>query len=506
MASNPDSTRRRFIGGLAAGFATAALPAQAFAPETSRRPPARRPAPAQAPSASDTAAAAERLVQASALSGTVGFAVIDLATGQVLEERLPTASLPPASVTKAATALYALEALGADHRFRTRLMTGGTVEGGTLRGDLYLVGGGDPTLDTDSLATLAQRLRQAGVSAVSGRFLVVGSALPYAAAIDGEQPDYVGYNPAISGLNLNFNRVYFEWRRQGNGWAVSMDARSNAHRPAVSMAEMRVVNREAPIYSFRLEDGRERWTVASRALGQDGGRWLPVRQPDLYAGEAFRALVAAQGLRLPAPQRVSGIPAGARELAGVQSGQLAAILREMMRYSTNLTAEVVGLAASTRRGIAPSGPPQSAQAMASWVNGAIGQASARFVDHSGLGDASRITPVELARFFARVGWDSPLRGLMRDHPVRDEQGRVIQNYPAAVSAKTGTLNFVSALGGYIGPPGGRRLAFSILTADLPRRNAIPPAQRDRPEGAQPWARRSRLLQSALIRRWASVYS
>lgn len=505
MTTDPDSIRRRLIGGIAAGFATVALPAAAFAPATSRRPAPRRPAPAQSRDATDTAAA-ERLVQASALSGTVGFAVIDMASGQVLEQRLPTASLPPASVTKAATALYALEALGADHRFRTRLMTDGAIEGGTLRGDLYLVGGGDPTLDTDTLANLVQQLRQAGISAVDGRFLVVGSALPYVAAIDDAQPEYVGYNPAISGLNLNFNRVYFEWRRQGNGWAVSMDARSSAHRPAVSMAEMRIVNREAPIYSFRLENGRERWTVASRALGQDGGRWLPVRQPDLYAGETFRALAAARGLRMREPQRIAGIPRAARELAVVQSGRLAVILREMMRYSTNLTAEVVGLAASTRLGLSPSGPPQSAAAMASWVNGAIGQASARFVDHSGLGDASRITPVEMARFFAGVGWDSPLRELMRDHAVRDDQGRVMTDFRAAVAAKTGTLNFVSALGGYIAPPGGRRLAFSILTADLPRRNAIPPALRDRPDGARPWARQSRLLQSALIRRWASAYS
>jgi D-alanyl-D-alanine carboxypeptidase/D-alanyl-D-alanine-endopeptidase (penicillin-binding protein 4) len=53
--------------------------------------------------------------------------------------------LPPASVAKALTSLYALDTLGADHRFQTRVMATGSVIGGVLKGDLILVGGGDHT-------------------------------------------------------------------------------------------------------------------------------------------------------------------------------------------------------------------------------------------------------------------------------------------------------------------------------------------------------------------------
>ncbi len=81
---------------------------------------------------------------------------------------------------------------------------------------------------------------------------------------------------------------------------------------------------------------------------------------------------------------------------------------------------------------------------------------------------------------------------MRDHPVK-------------VAAKTGTLNFVSGLGGFLTTVDGTDLAFAIFTADVDRRATIPRALRERPEGARNWNRRSRKLQRTLIERWGSLY-
>jgi D-alanyl-D-alanine carboxypeptidase/D-alanyl-D-alanine-endopeptidase (penicillin-binding protein 4) len=46
----------------------------------------------------------------------------------------------------------------------------------------------------------------------------------------------VGYNPSVSALNLNFNRVFFEWERAGEEYAVRMDARSDNHSPMVTVS------------------------------------------------------------------------------------------------------------------------------------------------------------------------------------------------------------------------------------------------------------------------------
>ena len=74
-----------------------------------------------------------------------------------------------------------------------------------------------------------------------------------------------------------------------------------------------------------------------------------------------------------------------------------------------------------------------------------------------------------------------------------------------VRAKTGTLNFVSSLAGFVATRGGRELCFAILTADTARRDAIPPEQRERPPGAKGWANRARRLQKELLRGWSERF-
>ncbi|WP_085867035.1 D-alanyl-D-alanine carboxypeptidase/D-alanyl-D-alanine endopeptidase [Pseudoruegeria aquimaris] len=489
-------SRRFFLGAALSGAATQAL---GNAPVTSLRPLPRgaKPGAGLVPSA-------DALIRAAKLGGDVGFLVMDSATGEVLDVHNPLLALPPASVAKSLTALYALDALGAEHRFRTRLLATGPLEGGVLRGDLILAGGGDPVLGTDDLGDLVAALQAAGVTRLEGAFRVYAGALPFVHHIDDGQPDHLGYNPAICGLNLNFNRVHFEWKRAGGGYDVTMDARAKRFNPAVSIAKMRVVDRRLPIYTYAAQGGEDHWTVARGALGNGGARWLPVRNPAMYAGEVFRTIAAAQGLSLPEAGQVETLPAGARPLAEHSGAPLPEVLRGMLKYSTNITAEAAGLAASGALGPQPAGLAESAARMSGWLAERLGVQHARMVDHSGLGDRSRIS----ARDMVKAMQNAPagqLRPMLKPIPVRNEKNEIIKGHPVKIAAKTGTLNFVSALAGYATTPGGRDLTFAIFTADLDRRAALPPEARERPEGGRAWARRSRRLQQRLILRWASLY-
>jgi D-alanyl-D-alanine carboxypeptidase/D-alanyl-D-alanine-endopeptidase (penicillin-binding protein 4) len=86
------------------------------------------------------------------------------------------------------------------------------------------------------------------------------------------------------------------------------------------------------------------------------------------------------------------------------------------------------------------------------------------------------------------------------------KGFPIEDMPnAPVQAKTGTLNFVNALTGYVDAPDGTELAFAIFCADVERRDALPMSQRERPEGGRSYAGRARHLQRELIERWAILY-
>ncbi|MGR1580028.1 D-alanyl-D-alanine carboxypeptidase/D-alanyl-D-alanine endopeptidase [Thalassobius sp. S69A] len=489
-------SRRSFFT-IAAGFA--AQPVLAGPPALSLRPHLR-------PDGFHKMAVtgAEALIAKAGLSGEVSFIVADAKTGQILETRHADQGLPPASVAKSVTALYALEHLGPDHRFRTRLIATGPVQGGKIQGDLILAGGGDPTLDTDALATMAAGLKNAGVTGITGKFLVWGGSVPYARQIDSSQPEHVGYNPALSGLSLNFNRVHFEWKRAGDSWGVTMDARSERYRPAVRMATMSVVKRDLPVYTYRDRNGVDSWTVASGALGKGGSRWLPVRKPDIYAGQVFRTLARAEGIALPREAQAAKLPGGTA-LITHESDTLRNILRGMLKYSTNLTAELVGLAA-TRARLGKAGTLRgSAQEMSRWAAQRLGMTHTRLVDHSGLGDGSRLTSEDMGHALSAAYHNGPLRDLMKNIPLRDARGRVNKAHPIKVRAKTGTLNFVSSLAGYMTAADGTELTFAIFTADQARRKRLSRAERERPDGGRHWNKSSKKLQQALIERWGTLY-
>lgn len=481
-------------------MASLAQGAFALPPEVSRIP-LRRPDGFELRTMPSTA----ELVARADLGGAVACVVADANTGQVLETANPLLGLPPASVTKALTTAYALDRLGPGYRFRTRLVADGRLDNGRLEGDLWLVGGADPLLDTDALNVMARDLADAGVREVTGAFRVVHGVIPHVTAIDPDQPGHVGYNPAVSGLNLNFNRVHFEWQRGAEGYSVTMDARSETLSPPVSVAHMQVVDRSAPVYEYEATEEREEWTVARGALGQNGARWLPVRRPHLYAAEVFQVLARSRGIVLGPVEVGETPPEGGQTMAEHVSPPLEDILRGMMRWSTNLTAEVAGLLATQAGGVRPEGLAQSAAEMGRWMEDRFGVRHQHFLDHSGLSEDSRISTREMVRVLVGTGPNGGLRRLMKNIPILDDQGAPIPDHPVQVVAKTGTLYFVSTLAGYVRTPSGRDLAFAVFCGDLPRRTTFDPSQEERPPGARSYNRRAKHLQQELIQRWALVH-
>lgn len=483
-------TRRAMLAGAVSSFGSAVF---AEAPLSSLRPVAR-------PSYQNLAA---RFVASAQLSGEVGIVLADVATGEVIESVTPDVPHPPASVTKAVTALYALENLGPQHQFQTRIFAQGELKDGILDGNLILVGGGDPNLVTDQLATLAQSLKDTGLTEVKGAFYVWDEALVNLDEIDSSQLDYLGYNPTVTGLNLNFNRVHFEWKREGDVFATQMDARSEKYRPAVTTSRISIIDRTDPVFTYRDLGRADQWTVARAALNDAGSRWLPVRHPGLYAAEVFAIFARSQGIVLKAPQEVVDLPADATPIAVFQGAPLTDLMQSMLRFSTNITAEAAGLAATSAATGQNFGLRASAARMTRWAGQRASGIHPQFVDHSGLGDASRISAGDMVRFLSAPSAAQTLRPIMKDITVSDDAGNAIAAAQGAVQAKTGTLNFVSNLAGYLRAPDGRNLAFAIFATDLDAREQGKREGSESPAGARQWNAAAKALQQRLLRHWTT---
>lgn len=442
----------------------------------------------------------EGVLAASGLSGTTAVALADADTGAAIEAWQPDTPLPPASVAKVVTALYALDALGAGYRFRTTIRADGPLADGVLRGDLALAGDGDPVLDTDALGRLAAGLRVAGLRRVEGRFLVAGGALPAVRYIDAAQPATAGYNATVSGVNLNFNRVFVAWGAGGKDPAPAFAAPGEifSATPPGFAAEVVAEGR----FEHRDLGDTETWAFPRADVRAPGSLWLPVRAPERYAGGVLRALAGDAGVALPVAE-VTRDATGAA-LALHESPPLAEMLRAMLRYSTNITAECVGLRASQAGGAAPADLTGSGAAMTGWARARFGlSAATTLANHSGLSDASRVTAADMLAVLTGAA-AGPLPALLPERPILDAARNPLALPGIRVVAKTGTINFASGLAGYV--EGRRRLAFAIFAVDARRRAEVSPDDRDDPPGAGAWARAARAQQQDLLRRWARLYA
>ncbi|KGM35078.1 D-alanyl-D-alanine carboxypeptidase/D-alanyl-D-alanine endopeptidase, partial [Inquilinus limosus] len=327
-------------------------------------------------------------------AGNVAYIVFDAQSGQLIDSAQAARPMIPASTMKVASMLASIEILGADHRFTTAVTASGTIAGGVLNGDLALIGGGDPTLDINDLADLVSQVRQAGITRVNGRFIVDDTVLQALPFLDRLQPLAASYNPGLTGLAVNFNALRVSWQtRQGR-----LDARADAVADGRNITLPWVDISEGAATPYRPVDGREGWVLSSR-LPDKGSDLLPIRYPSATAAEIFRSFARDAGIVLPAPAIGPRTTEGTI-IARHDSEPLPAIVTRVLKYSNNLSAEMIGMMAARQLlGRASITQGEAGRALAAWWAQKLPQidwSGLSIPGASGLSTAARISPVQMA--------------------------------------------------------------------------------------------------------------
>jgi D-alanyl-D-alanine carboxypeptidase/D-alanyl-D-alanine-endopeptidase (penicillin-binding protein 4) len=179
----------------------------------------------------------------------VGLMVYDLTGDSVYYTHNYRQMMRPASTMKLVTAITALDRLGSDYEYQTRIYYSGTVTNGTLKGNIYCVGGFDPTLTRDDIAVMAESVRSMGVDSISGSIVAdrqMKDALDY-----GEGWCWDDDNPMLMPLSVGRKDIFLktfseELMRQGIRMrGVQLQQRgqmpSNARRISVYRHNINVV-------------------------------------------------------------------------------------------------------------------------------------------------------------------------------------------------------------------------------------------------------------------------
>lgn len=331
----------------------------------------------------------------------------------------------PASTLKLLTATAALDVLGPDHRYRTSVV-GPAPADGVVRGDLTLVGGGDPLLASPDY--VARYERQPQVHTDLDR-LAAGLVEAGVRRVEG----------SVVGDESRYDR-----QRSVAGWPVRyLDQ-----------------NQIGPLSALSVNDGFAQYPTP--------GTWrelVPAPDPAADAADVLTRLLELHGVEVTGDARSGSAPDGAPELAAVESEPLTEVVRELLQESDNNTAELLVKELGHQAGD-PSTSGGLVQVRAALEANGFDLTGVSLQDGSGLSPDDRVTCRLLLAALADPGTGPVLTARLA---VAGETGTLAKVFVGTsleghLHAKTGSLNAVAALTGRITDDDGS-ISFAYVVND-----------------------------------------
>ncbi|MBZ0235653.1 MAG: D-alanyl-D-alanine carboxypeptidase, partial [Deltaproteobacteria bacterium] len=427
-----------------------------------------------------TAEEIEKILRGPLRHGTTGLYVVDAATGKELFAVHPDDPLNPASNVKLISTAAALDLVGPDFRYATRVLGATPGTDGVISGDVYLLGSYDPTLGIDDVRKLGARLAASGVTRIDGNVLVGETAtrdgifrsrvrVDVTAGAPGAAPT-VTVTPATDFIEVTTTattgkRARVKGRLTVDGKIVTRD--DGTQRLAISVA-------------------------GAIGKGKSASRWVWTKGRNLHTAHILRAALRDAGVEVKGdvsirelPEFVDATAATGRlpvTLAEHQSLPLAHIIAKVNKRSINwLSDRVITTATALAHDQTPS-MDQGIEAMYAWAARAAGIERDKLVVDTGSGLSYRtqfsprqiVSVVRAASGLALHDGDDPVRAAAcaeawkTSLSVGGVDGTLRSRFRSTslrgrVHGKTGTLSTVIALSGLLEGPNGRALAFALVT-------------------------------------------
>lgn len=415
----------------------------------------------------------------------VGVAVADGATGNEIYLRTNTTALTPASNLKLFTAGAGMRYLGSGYRWRTETWSY-PAKAGTIAGNVYLKGFGDPTLLEADLAAVASAYRARGINRITGG--VVADTTFF---------DDVRYNPTWSGdyrskwyaaqicaltmspdTDYDSGTVILAYRARAYGQTPTLSV-----WPPSAAAYVRIVNRAVSVYSSGTDTLAASRPAGSNTITVTGAvpwttttqkEWVTVEDPALLTAHVLRAQFARYGIRVEGSNTRGAVPAGASLYTRKWSMTIGQLLTPFLKLSNNGHAEIITKTMGTRYGRAGNWTDGISHIRAYAAGLGVPLTGATLVDGSGLSRGNRITASQLVGLVYRIQrepWSATFKAALpvaAGQPVRWVGGtlatRMVGTSAAyRVRAKTGTLSGVTSLAGYATGADGRPYVFAMIS-------------------------------------------
>ncbi len=452
----PVSSGRRLVtllGGCLLSLHTLAAPAQSVQ--------AAQPASATPWAADVNKYATKTLENAQAL----GLAAVPLngpGTAQFIHADTP---MTPGSIMKLITTYAALELLGPNYTWDTAFLTDGKLEGDTLKGNLYVRFSGDPKLTIERLWTTLGELHGLGIHDIEGDLVLDGSYFrleaPQPAFDDNGDEPYAPFlvPPSAYLSNLNLQHVQLSADERGaRAWStpelpgVSIEAAVQVAPPGECP--------DSDSYqwqpTFQQDGGVSLRITGKLPLNCRSEKYLSLLPPDQYSEALIRQLLAGYGIAVSGTNRLAETPEDARELAITTSPDLATMVRDINKWSSNVMARqmLLNIGAATRAEEDRDDRVAGIAAIHHWLEQKGIDTTGMVIDNgAGLAREARISARQGVQLL-QDAWNSPYAAdLMASMPIIAMDGTMARRLRDTAlrgqgRIKTGSLDNVRSIAGF----------------------------------------------------------
>jgi D-alanyl-D-alanine carboxypeptidase/D-alanyl-D-alanine-endopeptidase (penicillin-binding protein 4) len=429
--------------------------------------------------------AVDQLLAQPPLAGArVSVEVDALEDGQPVVSRNADDLLNPASNTKLITSAAALLRLGPEYRFTTDYLGERAIQRGRV-GNLYVKGRGDPSVNTERVDALAADLWHRGLRSV--RDIVLDDSFfdreQFGPGWEQETSDKA-WAAGVGALSLNHNTVAVYLTpadRAGSRARVEVEPDTRDYFIIENRVTTVRQNGRRKLRPHALIEGERTRIVVEGRIPKGAEPVVLFRRvgdPTFYYGQTLRLMLKKRGIRVSGRVKRGAAPESAVLLQSYESPSLAEIVRDMNKVSSNFIAEMLVKTLGAELKGSPGSWAKGLE-VAEDLLGELGLPRGTYVlkNGSGLNDTNRFSARQMAtllgamwkRFPVAAEFVASLGIAARDGTMRlrmegtDAAGRL--------RAKTGTLEHVTALSGYVQSLGGERFVFSVLVNDWSGRSA-----------------------------------
>ena len=414
---------------------------------------------------------------------TVGVHLVDLEDGKVLFAKNADRPMNPASNIKLITSAAALDRFGPNHTFYTEVLATAPPKQGTLTGSLYIQGSGEAFLLYEDVLSWASEIRRQGVTTVTGDLFVSDSGFDHQGnylppGFDQKSEDGA-YRAAVSAVSVNFSAVSITISpgKVGTPATVTVTPPNDMVEVLNSSKTTKGKGQSIRVKSLKAPTGDKTQIVVQGTIGNSasGASFRKrIDHPSLFAASVLKRALQTVGVEVQGSLKVGDAPPGATRLVRHDSEPLTVLLMALNKWSNNFMAEQMlrnlSMTPSKDKGTWAGGRTVVREFLKDANLPALETLALN--NGSGLYAGNLVSPAQFTALLLhmhRHRWAPEYAATMAIGGVDGTLARRFKPVLGLVRGKTGTLNEVTALSGYILTKSGRHFALSILINDPPVR-------------------------------------